>query len=302
MRDKYSIHFITYGDKNYKIQKKRLSYQAKQLNCFRTINSYGFESLSEEFKNKYSKILGSDTGGGFWIWKSYILLKALEETNENDIILYLDAGSSLNPGGKKRLYEYFEKLYVSEHSFLRFDIGLKEKYWTSSEVFNYFNIEIDSEFGNSNQLAGGILFVKNTEKSKRFFKEFLEVIDYDPKLVDNNYTKNQIEGFRKPRHDQSIFSLMGKIYGSVIIPDETYFHENPKDQYHFPILTVRDGKYNLWQQVKYYILYFQNIKKVIYFGEKQYYFKRSSIYKRAKIKFVTKLNKFFNLKALVFLP
>ena len=32
-----------------------------------------------------------------------------------------------------------------------------------------------------------------------------------------------------PRHDQSILSLMGKIYELIIIPDETYFHENPKD-------------------------------------------------------------------------
>ena len=71
-----------------------------------------------------------------------------------------------------------------------------------------------------------------------------------------------------PRHDQSILSLMGKIYGSIIIPDETYFHENPKDQYEYPILTVRDGNYNFWQKIKYYILYFQNNKKNYIFWRK----------------------------------
>jgi len=287
--DNYSKHFVTYGDKKYGIQKKRLSYQAKQLRFFDSINVYGKESLSEDFKNKYSEILSQHQGGGFWIWKSFLLLNLLKKTKNNDVILYLDAGSTLNPNGVKRLQEYFDTLYHSDKSFLRFDIGLEEKYWTSKEVFKYFNLEIDSNYGNSNQLAGGILFVKNTQESKLFFEEFFKVIDSDQKLITNHYKKNQVAGFRAPRHDQSILSLMGKIYGSIIIPDETYFHENPKDQYEYPILTVRDGNYNFWQKIKYYILYFQNNKKIIYFGEKQFYFKKTSIYKRLKIKLISKI-------------
>ena len=292
MVDKYSKHFITYGDKKYGIQKKRLSYQAKQLRFFDSINVYGKESLSEDFKNKYSEILSQHQGGGFWIWKSFLLLNLLNKTKNNDVILYLDAGSTLNPNGVKRLQEYFDTLYHSDKSFLRFDIGLEEKYWTSKEVFKYFNLEIDSNYGNSNQLAGGILFIKNTQESKLFFEEFFKVIDSDQKLITNHYKNNQVDGFRYPRHDQSILSLMGKIYGSIIIPDETYFHENPKDQYEYPILTVRDGNYNFWQKIKYYILYFQNIKKIIYFGEKQFYFKKTSIYKRLKIKLISKIKNY----------
>ena len=49
-----------------------------------------------------------------------------KKTKNNDVILYLDAGSTLNPNGVKRLQEYFDTLYHSDKSFLRFDIGLEE--------------------------------------------------------------------------------------------------------------------------------------------------------------------------------
>ena len=66
-------------------------------------------------------------------------------------------------------------LHESDKSFLRFSIDKKEKYWTSKEVFNYFDLNINSNFGESDQLAGGIIFVKNNSTSKNFVKEFFQV-------------------------------------------------------------------------------------------------------------------------------
>ena len=288
MGNNTSKYFITYGNQKYNIQRKRLAHQARKLGCFDEVISYSKNNLSFEFKKKYEKILKNDQGGGFWIWKPFILLKLLEETKENDLILYLDAGSTLNPRGRERMNEYFQMLEESNKSFLRFDIGLKEKYWTSKEVFFALNKDVESVYGNSNQLAGGVIFIKNTKHSKEYFRHFFKIIDSDLNLITNYYKDNQIAKFKTSRHDQSLLSLMGKVYDSLILPDETYFFENPDNQYEFPILTVRDGNYSLWQKIKYYSLYFLNINKIIYFGHKQFYFKKNSILWKVKNKLNSK--------------
>ena len=67
---------------------------------------------------------------------------------KDDILIYVDSGSTLNIAGKKRLIEYFESLSKSTESILLFRIpgleepGLIEKNWTSKEIFNYFESKI----------------------------------------------------------------------------------------------------------------------------------------------------------------
>ena len=41
-------------------------------------------------------------GGGYWIWKLDIIKQAFSKIKENDIIVYLDSGCTLNKSGKKR--------------------------------------------------------------------------------------------------------------------------------------------------------------------------------------------------------
>tara|TARA_Y100000992_G_scaffold255828_1_gene189119 strand:+ start:4900 stop:5763 length:864 start_codon:yes stop_codon:yes gene_type:complete len=286
----YKKHFVTYGDKKYNIQKKRLSLQAKSFELFDEIHTYSRKDLSKKFLSKYKKIIDNEIGGGFWIWKIYIINKLLFSTNEGDMIFYLDSGSTLNINGKDRLEEYFNLLQNSDEAFLRFSIDKKEKYWTTKELFNYFDLSLESDEANSDQLAGGILFIKNNEISKNFINKFFEALDFDNNLVTNYYSQNQIDGFVSPRHDQSILSLLGKINESIIIKDETYFADNLIEQYKYPILTVRDGRYSFWQKFKFYINYFDNLKKPIFFGENNYYFNKVSFYKRIKFKILKLFN------------
>lgn len=281
----FSKHFVTYGDRSFNIQKKRIIYQANQLNFFDEIHVFSQKDISREFKLKFKNIFNDQLGGGYWIWKIYILDLMLKKTKENDIFLYLDAGSTINIKARKRMNEYFEILHESDKSFLRFSIDKKEKYWTSKEVFNYFDLNINSNFGESDQLAGGIIFVKNNATSKNFVKEFYDLLDYDEKLITNFYNKNQIKGFNSPRHDQSIFSILGKKYESIILSDETYFKNNADKQYDYPILTVRDRSSSKWEKVKFYLNYFNNLNKPIYFGNNNYFFKKKSIFEKVKYQF-----------------
>ena len=191
-------YFISYGDKNYSIQRKRISFQARKLNFFDEVIIYNKRDLNKDFLHRFSKILSYSRGGGFWIWKSQIILQTLDMMDENDILLYVDSGSSLNIKGKKRLIEYFEMFLESPENIFLFRIpDLLEKNWTAKEIFEHFNVIDDPDITDTEQFMGGVLLVKKNNKSLQFFKDFQKTIEDDNDLITNNYSSNQIDSFKE---------------------------------------------------------------------------------------------------------
>ena len=132
--------FITYGDNQYSIQRKRLSYQAKKFNIFHKVFTYKKSSLDTKFIKRFNELLKKSKGGGYWIWKSQIILQTLEKMEKGDILIYVDSGSTLNFRGKERLVEYFEMLDNSNESLFLFRMPNNiEKHWTTKQVFDYFS-------------------------------------------------------------------------------------------------------------------------------------------------------------------
>ena len=92
--------FISYGDLKYKRHLSRIKKEASSLNRFdniftetnTTIEKHSaFQNALEDnyFKETYS----SPRGGGYWIWKPFVILKTLKSMQEGDILLYADAGA-----------------------------------------------------------------------------------------------------------------------------------------------------------------------------------------------------------------
>tara|TARA_B100001029_G_C15063999_1_gene461626 strand:- start:10804 stop:11652 length:849 start_codon:yes stop_codon:yes gene_type:complete len=262
-------YFITYGSKDYSLQKKHLINLVKKSEYFDEYVSYGPKDLSKEFKQKYHEILKADRGGGYWIWKHEIILNLLDEINYGDCIVYSSAGSSFNINGKPRLDEYFEIINSSEKGNLRFQIPNHiEKDWTTKEIFEYFNIEDTSSIRESEQLIANHFILKKNENSIEIFNEFRKLVEVNKDLITHKYDdKNQIASFNENRNDQSILSILSKIYGAEIIEkDETFFKPFDESQYTFPFLAVRKRKYSFYQKLKFYFRYKKNINKPIYFG------------------------------------
>ena len=218
------LHFITYGNKLYQNSKKRLQEQATNSRWFDTITICGPEDLSEEFKHEFKDILDQPTGAGYWIWKFYIIKQRLTNLANNDILIYTDAGCSINTHGKPRFYEYIDMLNNSKESIISFQMHhLPERNYTTKEIFQYFKVDLNSDYCTSGQFVGGILIMKNTEKMMKIIDECINVLRTDHLLVTDHYNKmEQYSGFIDNRHDQSILSLVRKKHGSIILNDETY--------------------------------------------------------------------------------
>lgn len=221
------IHFITYGDEKYKSSKKRLAKEANKFGSFKTINVYEKEDLTAEFKNKYKNILDMKRGGGYWLWKLDIIKQKFSKIKENDIIVYLDSGCKLNKSGKKRFTEYIDLLNNSDKGYgiLSFKMDNQlEKWWTTTHIFKYFNVDDNKDILDDGQYLGGVLIIKKNNHSRKYLQLFEKCINDNRLLITDTYnTIDQKEYFKDNRHDQSISSVIRKIIGSVVIEkDESW--------------------------------------------------------------------------------
>ena len=241
---KTKINFITYGNDKFIKAKIRLLNQAKHFNEFDTITGYGPSDLDSEFREKYKDVLFQSRGGGYWIWRYHLIQKLLKKMQQNEILIYIDAGCHLNPKGKDRFHQYIEMLKKSEHGMLSFQMHNQiEKTWTVKEIFDYFGIERESEIGNQGQYLGGILFIKKCQHSEKFIDRMLQILEEDRNLFTDFYnSRNQGQYFKDNRHEQSVSSILRKIMGSEVIPkDETWFSSfGNGESLKYPIWAKRD--------------------------------------------------------------
>ena len=243
------IVFLTYSDgKHYKLSQKHLTYLAKDCGFFDIVYSFKKSDIESNFLNKYSYSMSQPRSAGHCIWKVYFISKVLDNLEDNDIAIYLDAGSTLNFRGKDRFLEYIELINSSDFGNLMFEHpeGHIEKYWTTKRLFQYFNINEKSEITNSNQLIGGHLIFQKTEHTKKLLNEFYKLINFDEKLITYYYNSEEnYEGFIENRHDQSIWSLLSKVYGGVVVGNEHNFRHRENQQYSFPFLSTKHSSQNL---------------------------------------------------------
>lgn len=245
-------HFISYGDDRPNAV-ERIKMEAESFNTFTTIDVYNNNNIyDDDFKQKYSYVLNQRRGGGYWLWKYYLINKKMKEIEEGEYIIYCDAGCQLNNKGLNRYYEYLDMLEKSELGTISLPLGWNktlepppskgcvERVWTVRQLFEYLNIDINSDIATSPQIVGGILIFKKCKNSLKILEDYGKLIEYDQKLITDYYNNiNQYPFFRENRHDQSIWSLLRKTHKTIILDkDETYYYfqdENgnniPRNQY-----------------------------------------------------------------------
>jgi len=228
------IHFITYGNARFAKSKARLVSEAHGFGEFASIMAYGPEHLTPKFLETYKSIMDQPRGGGYWIWRPVILQHALSMINENDLLVYLDAGCSLNPRGKPRFFEYIHMLNTSpeQYGIMSFQMsgnhgpgGLcVEKHWTTRQIFEYLGVDMESDMANSGQYLGGVLIMKKNAHLKQYMERYIRTVLSNPFLCTDHYNRDsQIPEFRDNRHEQSITSVLRKQMGSVVIDgDESW--------------------------------------------------------------------------------
>ncbi|WP_442587830.1 hypothetical protein ACSBL2_17430 [Pedobacter sp. AW31-3R] len=232
------IHLISYGDAKYTTQKDFLRDTALASSFFDNIVIYGNQDLDRSFVAQYQSILMNYRGGGYWIWKPYIVNKFLATIPKEDVLVYCDAGCMINGRAGKRFQEYIDVLMQSDTGSVAFDLGFKEFEYTKQEVFDYFESTSAMKF--SDQLVGGIFLLKKCVHTTSLVDEWYHTLQKNPRLfTEDRNIQQQHPDFVKHQSDQSIFSIIRKTMGTEIIPDESYFLDFLREGQHSPIWATR---------------------------------------------------------------
>jgi len=183
--------------------------------------------------------LNNTKGFGYWIWKSYLVFEILKLINNNDILVYADAGCTMNMFAIHRFNQYLNIVNSSQYGILSFELDVLEKTYTKMDLFEYLGLNTD-KFLNSKQIIATTFILKKCNHTINLINEWYNtaciynLIDDSPSILKND------DSFIEHRHDQSIFSLIAKKYGTEILPDETY-HKNFNIEIilYYPILATR---------------------------------------------------------------
>lgn len=121
----------------------------------------------------------------------------------------------------------------------------KEYQYTKKIIFDYFeenfknnNIEISKDtMKNSIQCLGGVQIIKKTKHSSKIIKIWSDITK-NHFLINDMITNEEIPEFIENRHDQSIYSILVNIFGSIKLKDEVDF-DNWTDGNEYPFLAKR---------------------------------------------------------------
>jgi len=220
---------ISYASREYTARMELVSKIANESELFDEFKCFTEEDVPEEFKHKYKEVWDQCLGGGFWIWKPYVIKKSLDEINDNDILVYYDSGCELNVTKEsvKRFKEYIEMANETKCGFMRFElVGLTDRQFTNKKTYEHiqkkYNVpkETMDSYLDSWQIVGGIMVIRKTNFSVKLFQECLDILDEDANLYSDKYNEEN----EHHRRDQSIQSLLYKIMGgNNLLPDETWF-------------------------------------------------------------------------------
>jgi len=214
------LYFLVYNDNTHNIYLEKLLNSVKEYGKEFQIIVFNKNDIDIDFSRKNSSILNCPRGGGYWLWKPYIINETLKKVNHNDIIFYMDS--------KYYFLEEFTNLYLDymkNNDLLVWKNKPNErvwymKNWCKMDVIRKYNM-FDKVFNkNAEDCWAGALVVKKTENTIKYIQEWLDMCCIYEDITDSESKLKNANIFMEHRHDQSLLRIV--LYKYNI---ETHFFE-----------------------------------------------------------------------------
>jgi len=207
-------NFITFGagSQNYYDAIERLKTQSSSLELFDNIYCYTDTDLKNDtnFWNNHSDfIINNNKGFGYWLWKPYIIKKTIENMNDGDILLYIDAGCEIDIKKKENFIYYFE--LIKQEILIGTLTHYMEKFLTKADLFLELDL-LDDKYVNTIQHQAAALLFLVCDKTRNLVNEWYEIGCVYHNIDDSPSNSKTLICYKEHRHDQSIFSLLTKKY------------------------------------------------------------------------------------------
>lgn len=198
---------VNYATENFFPAQRFSSKTALQIGGFDRVIENNPATLGSEFKSKHSAILNEARGAGYWLWKPYCILTALNQVKDGDFVMYVDSASHFIRSADP----LFALPALTNQDVIPFSLDLPEAHWTKRDAFVLMDCDRQG-FEQRSQYLASFILARKSAQSVAFFQEYLSYCS-DPRIltdVQNTCGLPNYLGFRDHRHDQSVFSLLSK--------------------------------------------------------------------------------------------
>jgi hypothetical protein len=206
------MHFVTFGTRGvYNDFARRLARSATDVGGFATATVYDESHFDADFEASHRDVLALTRGFGAWCWKSYCILKRLNELAEGEILTYCDSLYAFKRDMRRNAEEWLKDRDVvlfenkpSKPSFL-------ERNWSKYDAFRILGAD-PGVHGNQTQCWAGFVLLRKTPESVRFVRKWYDACA-DARLMNDEPSVfgDELPGFVAHREDQSVISLMSKV-------------------------------------------------------------------------------------------
>ena len=234
----HTIHttFLTFGgpSPDYRAAVARLCGEVERLELFdRVVGCTDADLRRAEnaaFWGAHGAFLESAAGArgyGYWIWKPYLIGRALAAMRDGDVLVYLDAGCTLNaalpPAERRRRFaDLVERARAEEllYTFYSLDGGNEERAFNKADLLDRVGALRDPAVTDTLQCQATAIALANSPRTRELARQWLALAVEDGyHLVDDSPSRlPEARAFAEHRHDQAIFSLLVKLHGLFTDP------------------------------------------------------------------------------------
>lgn len=188
-------------------------------------------------------------GGGLWVWKPYIILKALDMIEDGDYLFYCDSGTLIIDD----LHQMIPDLEGSGHDLMVVEHSLLSHCFTKKECYELMGWHDYS----GNQIITAFILMKKSEQSIAYMQEWLDNMK-DLRLAYGKKFLPEIAEFPdyiSHREDQSVLDILRQKWGLQGYRDPSDFgifpwqymaafgyHRKKYPNSHYPVLFLHVRK------------------------------------------------------------
>ena len=215
------LYVVNYANgEPYESYRKINTRTAKWFGKADRVIEYSSKDIPQSYKEAYKDIFAYKRGNGLWLWKPYLINKALDEIKNGDWLMYLDAGTTVI----RDLHHIIRHTEGQGLDIFLMEQPLLSRQFTKRECYVKMGLEDHGE----NQVLG-LLLLRKSSTSVAFVKEWLNLCEDEEMLSPKKFHPEIVEfpDYVSHREDQSVLNLLRLKYNIPVFRDCSDYGEMP---------------------------------------------------------------------------